>query len=204
MWKLPYMKTEIDALLQKEMGANKYEEYTKEIFLIFEKAIDKIIEEYNRKTFLIIKEKFGAIKAAFKESIFDSEMDWEDHMRSIILMISSHYMNMLEIIRIEEFMKQMCLSRDEALAITCYLVDKRYIKLFMNISRNRNTLLAAQVINKCSTANQIRFEDSITVFCEYLYSNLAFIDSIARATHATEFTKKIDAILQTDTITHIL
>jgi hypothetical protein len=162
----------------------KYKEFTEEIFLIFETTIHS-------------KEKFKAIKTAFNELSphFNCDKDWADHLSSIVIMLSRQYLNMLEFTRMKQFITKFGLSLEEALAVIYYLVEKGCITQYINLSHDKNTLLAIQVITQFSTANKIRVEDTIKVFAEYVNSNKVMIDAINSAVHATQFTDTIAAIL---------
>jgi hypothetical protein len=155
---------------------------------------DKYIEAYNNiieicdKTIKIIqdlcdKNGYDSIKAdminnytSVKEtsnavdiSSFYGDHDWIYRTMPLIRILHIEYVKVLDYQRLVTFQQKANLTEEEAISIINYLISKNLTSFYFKMDKYpENTLLVKKVMNRFSKEHDIRPEDTLEVFQEYI------------------------------------
>jgi hypothetical protein len=138
----------------------------KNIFVLQEEYIQAKIEEQKR-----LEEEEQKRREEKKQKALEEEQKAleEEQKRLELELVRVNFQNEI----INKFIKltNNYINYNEARSIICMIVykDNRLFHFQKFFNKDRNTLLALQVLNKFASENKIRVEDSMTIFTEYIF-----------------------------------
>jgi hypothetical protein len=115
--------------------------------------------------YTIIKESSNAVDI----SSFDCDYDWINRTMPLIKILHIEYVKILDYQRLIKFQQKANLTEEEAISIIQYLISKNVTSFYFKIGKySDNTLLVKKVMNRFSKEHDIRPEDTLEVFQEYI------------------------------------
>lgn len=112
-----------------------------------------------------VKESCNAVH----NSSLECHYDWIHRTMPIIRILHIEYVKVLDYQRLVKFQQKANLTEEEAISIIHYLIGKNLTSFYFKTDKYpENTLLVKKVMNRFSKEHDIRPEDTLEVFQEYI------------------------------------
>jgi len=116
-------------------------------------------------TYKSIKESSNAVDI----ETLQCDYDWIERTMPIIRILHIEYVKVLDYQRLVKLQQKANLTEEEAISIIHYLISKNLTSFYFKIGKYpENTLLVKKVMNRFSKDHDIRPEDTLEVFQEYI------------------------------------
>ena len=116
-------------------------------------------------TYKSIKEESNSVDV----ETLQCDYDWIERTMPIIRVLHIEYVKVLDYQRLVKLQKEANLTEEEAISIIHYLKSKNLTSFYFKIGKYpENTLLVKKVMNRFSKKHDIRPEDTLEVFQEYI------------------------------------
>lgn len=116
-------------------------------------------------TYTIVKESSKSVDI----ETLQSDYDWIERTMPVIKILHIEYVKFLDYQRLVKFQKEANLTEEEAIPIIRYLISKNLTSFYFKIGKYpENTLLVKKIMNAFSKEHDIRPEDVLEVFQEYI------------------------------------
>jgi hypothetical protein len=164
---------------QYKLHKDKYIQAYNDIIDICDKTI-KIIQDLCNKniqanytfnssnlinTYTSVKESCNNVDI----DILQCDYDWIERTMPLIRILHIEYAKTLDYQRLVKFQQKANLTEEEAISIIHYLISKNLTSFYFKIGKYpENTLLVKKVMNRFSKQHDIRPEDTMEVFQEYI------------------------------------
>jgi hypothetical protein len=117
------------------------------------------------KTYKSMKESSNAVDI----ETLQCDYDWIERTMPIIRVLHIEYVKVLDYQRLVKLQKEANLTEEEAISIIHYLIGKNLTSFYFKIDKyTENTLLVKKVMNRFSKKHDIRPEDTLEIFQEYI------------------------------------
>jgi hypothetical protein len=162
-----------------ELNKDKFIQAYNDIIDICDETI-KIIQDLSNKniqanytfnsselinTYKSIKEESNSVDV----ETLQYDYDWIERTMPIIRVLHIEYVKVLDYQRLVKLQKEANLTEEEAISIIHYLKSKNLTSFYFKIGKYpENTLLVKKVMNRFSKKHDIRPEDTLEVFQEYI------------------------------------
>lgn len=174
-----------DSLSLENRRTLRKAEYQKNIEY-YNKTYNKIVEICDKTTTLMyqdFKHIYPNIIEAYlyeKERLYQDvtkysqEHEWVENAYNIICYLLDTYSKINDFIRFKKFKEKTNFIQMEAECVVNYMKEKLDINIknfdskFKEIQFEKDTLLAMKCINKFSSKNKIKKDDTLELFCEYI------------------------------------
>ena len=169
----------INLYKEYELNKDKFIQAYNVIIEICDKTI-KIIQDLSDKniqanytfnsselinTYKSIKEESNSVDV----ETLQCDYDWIERTMPIIRVLHIEYVKVLDYQRLVKLQKEANLTEEEAISIIHYLKSKNLTSFYFKIGKYpENTLLVKKVMNRFSKKHDIRPEDTLEVFQEYI------------------------------------
>jgi hypothetical protein len=140
--------------------------------IIMQNLCDKNIQSnytFNSKNlksiYKIVKESSNSVDI----ETLKSDCDWIERTMPIIRILHLEYIKVLDYQRLVKLQQKANLIEEEAISIIHYLISKNLTTFYFKIGKYpENTLLVKKIMNRFSKEHDIRPEDTLEVFQEYI------------------------------------